>query len=93
MFNSRFVFVWILQSGRMRKRIERSTDVVIEDKQVAKSVEEEDVILVAQETAPPFDSSSLNPSAIIFEALKFYCRIYDYTFQEIAELPETNGVS
>lgn len=79
-----------LQSVTMRKRIERRADAFTEDEQVANAVEQEDVILYAQETSPPSDPSSFKPSAILSEALKSYCRNFDRRFQEKAEMLEIN---
>lgn len=79
-----------LQYGLKQRRIERRADDVTKDERVATAVREEDVILVAHETTPLSDSSYLNTSAILSEALMSYCRVYDCPFQEIAEMLETN---
>lgn len=77
----------------MQRRIERGADHVTEEKKATTAFKEKVVIFVAQKNAPPSDSSSLSPSAIISEALKFYYRMYDCSFQEIAEMYQMGGVS
>lgn len=82
-----------LQYVMKRRRIERRADDVTDDEQVATAVKEEDVIFVAQKTTQPSDFLSIDTSAILSEALKSYCRIYDCTFQGIAEMFETDEFS
>lgn len=81
-----------LQSGMKREHINRRTDNFAEEENVATAFEEGDLILVAHETAAPSDSSILNLSEILSEALKSYCQIYDCPFHEIADTLETDEV-
>lgn len=70
-------------SGIKRMHIKRIADEVTEDEQVATAVIEEDAVVVAQEAAPPSDSSSLKLSANLSKAEKSYCYSYEFPFQEI----------